>query len=364
MLLHLTEIFIFSFLVLLSFIMITNPLKVNKKANFWLGISLMLWATFWLDEVLILTGSNALNGTLAMPMRIVQFLAPIVFYLSFLFFTNPNYTFGIKSLNFLIIPILYITVLIFDIQTANDLQYLSIGLIIIHTLFYTIKSYLKIKQHQKKIKQFSSSILEIDLKWLEYIIFIILIIAFVVSIFNVVYYKLPLSIYVNIIMLGAILFIAYNTLKQKEIFPKNKKHRKAVIAIDENQIEQVHTKRKIISDEDLITMKTKLNLLMKDQHLYLNPDVNVASLSEEMQLTTHQLSYIINKGFNQNFFQFINSYRIEKAKELLLDSSSNKLSILGIAFESGFSSKTAFNTTFKKFTKQTPSEFKKQGSSL
>lgn len=364
MLLHLTEIFIFSFLVLLSFIMIANPLKVNKKANFWLGISLMLWATFWLDEVLILTGSNTLDGTLALLMRIIQFLAPIVFYLSFLFFTNPNYNFDIKSLSFLILPFFYITVLIYDNQTANDLQYLSIGLIIIHTLFYTIKSYLKIKQHQQKIKQFSSSILEIDLKWLEYIIFIILIIAFVVSIFNIVYYKLPLNIYVNFIMLGAILFVAYNTLKQKEIFPKNKKHRAAVIAIDETQNEQTSTKRKIISDEDLLNYKSTLHSLMKEQQLFLNSDINVAVLSEHMQISTHQLSYIINNGFNQNFFQFINSYRIEKAKELLLDISSDKLSILGIAFESGFSSKTAFNTTFKKFTNQTPSEFKKQGSNL
>lgn len=364
MLLHITEIFIFSFLVLLSFITIANPLRVNKKANFWLGISFMLWATFWLDEILILVGSSALNSILAILIRIVQFLAPIVFYLSFLFFTNPNYTFSIKSLSFLIIPILYIAILFLDLLTANDLQYLSIGLIIVHTLFYTIKSYFKIKQHQKKIKQFSSSILDIDLKWLEYIIFIILIIAFVVSIFNIVYYKLPLSIYVNIIMLGAILFIAYNTLKQKEIFPKNKKHRNAVIAIDENQIEQIHTKRKIISDDDLLNYKSTLNALMKKQQLFLNSDINVAVLSEHMQISTHQLSYIINNGFNQNFFQFINSYRVEKAKELLLDTSSDKLSILGIAFESGFSSKTAFNTTFKKFTNLTPSEFKKQGSVL
>ncbi|WP_281979263.1 helix-turn-helix domain-containing protein [Tenacibaculum mesophilum] len=103
---------------------------------------------------------------------------------------------------------------------------------------------------------------------------------------------------------------------------------------------------------------------MKTKHLYLDNNINLASLAEEMQITSHQLSYVINNGFNQNFYQFINSYRIEKAKKLLMDKSSEKLSILGIAFESGFSSKTAFNTTFKKLTNQTPSEFKKQSSSL
>ncbi|WP_449397875.1 helix-turn-helix domain-containing protein [Chryseobacterium wanjuense] len=68
---------------------------------------------------------------------------------------------------------------------------------------------------------------------------------------------------------------------------------------------------------------------------------------------------MINAGFQKNFFQYVNEYRIEHAKKLLKDNSKNKLSILGIAYESGFNSKTSFNTTFKKLTNQTPSEFKK-----
>jgi AraC-like DNA-binding protein len=83
-----------------------------------------------------------------------------------------------------------------------------------------------------------------------------------------------------------------------------------------------------------------------------------------MNITSHQLSYVINTGFNENFFRFINQYRVEKAKELLLLEEMNRLSILGIAFESGFNSKTSFNTTFKKFTGQTPSAFKEMRSNL
>jgi AraC-like DNA-binding protein len=97
---------------------------------------------------------------------------------------------------------------------------------------------------------------------------------------------------------------------------------------------------------------------------YLDSELNLIKLAELLQMTPHQLSYIINNGFNENFFQYVNGYRVEKAKELLVEDEMNKLSILGIAFESGFNSKTSFNTTFKKFTGQTPSEFKTRSSGL
>lgn len=365
MLLHLTEILIFSSLLLLSFVMLSNPLQVNKKANFWFGFFLILWASFWLDEIVLLIGGNVLTGLAKNVFMYIQFFAPIVFYISFVFFTNPNFKFkSINIIQFFALPLLYLIIKITNSYIEYDLQVLLISLIILHSIFYTVKSYLKIKKHQRQIKLFSSSITEINLKWLEYIIIILLMISLLMGFFNFIYYKLPLNVYINFAMLITIFFIAYNLLKQKEIFPLNEKHRQAIITISETEKEDVVTKRKIIKDEELIEFKSKLNALMKEQQLYLNHDINVASLSEDMNITTHQLSYIINNGFNQNFFQFINSYRVEKAKSLLLNKQADKLSILGIAFESGFSSKTAFNTTFKKFTNQTPSEFKKQSSSL
>jgi len=99
-------------------------------------------------------------------------------------------------------------------------------------------------------------------------------------------------------------------------------------------------KRKIISDEELVRLKSRLT-----------------ELAELVNITAHQLSYLLNSDFNESFFLFINKYRVEKAKELLLREEMNNLSILGIAFESGFNSNISFNSTFKKITNQTPSEF-------
>jgi AraC-like DNA-binding protein len=77
-----------------------------------------------------------------------------------------------------------------------------------------------------------------------------------------------------------------------------------------------------------------------------------------MQLSPHELSYLINVGFENNFYNFVNSYRVEESKTLLTSPKHQHLSMLGIAFEAGFNSKTAFYTAFKKMTGVSPTEFK------
>jgi AraC-like DNA-binding protein len=175
--------------------------------------------------------------------------------------------------------------------------------------------------------------------------------------YNVIFTSLPLNVFINCFLLVVIFVIAYNSLKQKEIFPLNENLRKEIILIVEEQ--SVELKRKVIPDGNLLKYKSILHELMNAQKPYLDSELNLIKLAELVNMTPHQLSYIINTGFNANFFQFINTYRVEKAKELLLNEEMNKLSILGIAYESGFNSKTSFNTTFKKITGQTPSEYKK-----
>jgi len=344
--------------------MLSNPLKVNTKANLWFGITLLLWASFWLDEILMLIKIQPLSELVILTLSGIQFFTPILLYLSIVFFTNPNHKFKTRDLTLFILPIVYIALLVLNKTSYKLPQTFTIALVLVNAILYTAKSYLKLRAHQRKIKLFASSTDEIDLKWLENIIIIVVFTVIAISVFNIIYIGLPLNLYLNLIMLGTVFFIAYNALKQTEIFPKNEKHRKEVIAIEEPPMASINAKRKIITDEELVELKSKLNILIHEKELYLNHDINLAILSEELRITPHKLSYVINNGFNQNFFQFINGYRVNKAKTLLLDKSSDKLSILGIAYESGFSSKTAFNTTFKKITDQTPSEFKKHSSGL
>lgn len=154
----------------------------------------------------------------------------------------------------------------------------------------------------------------------------------------------------------AVYYLAYFALNQKEIYAFTEKGMIEVIEIIENK---ENTPEKPILNPDLSTEKVKLDELMAKEKPYLDNELSLPKLAELFETSTHQLSFLLNKGFNENFYDYVNRYRVEESKRLLIDKKFNHLSIVGIAFESGFNSKTAFNTAFKKFTGSTPTEFRK-----
>ncbi|ASK29601.1 quinolinate synthetase [Chryseobacterium sp. T16E-39] len=355
-------ILIYGSLVLLSLLKLANPLKVNRKGNLWFGLFLFLWSTYWLDEIWSLIKGSQIEIHSILSVQFVQFLTPVMFYFSVLFFANPSFKFKWSDIKYAILPIFFLINLVLqrygNFTDQSFFEFTFIGLILFQALFYTGLSYFTIRKHQKRIQQFSANTEGINLNWLEYIILILFIINIIYVIYNLFYDPTSLNAFINIAFLLVIYFVAYYSLKQKEIYPVEEKKLDEFISInEENESEEI--KRKLIPDEELLRIKGDLEKLMEQEKPYLDSELNLIKLSEQLSVSTHHLSYVINTGFQKNFFQFVNEYRIEYAKKLLKDNTANKLSILGIAYESGFNSKTSFNTTFKKFTDQTPSEFKK-----
>lgn len=356
-------ILIYGSLVLLSLLKLANPLKVNRKANFWFGVFLFLWSTFWIDEILFLITHSVIEFHSLFLVRFIQFLTPVFFYFSVLFYTHPSFRFKITDLKFLLFPAGFLICLTASaLGYTTPFEYLSIMLILIQALFYTGLSYITIRKHQKKIQQFSSNTEGINLNWLEYIILVLLLVNITYVIYNLFYDPKSLNFFINTVFLGVIYFVGYYSLKQKEIYPLEEKQREELISINENP-DSEEIKRKLISDEELFRIKTLLETLMSSQKPYLDSELNLIKLAETVSVSSHHLSYVINTGFGKNFFQYVNEFRVEYAKKLLKEKDS-RLSILGIAYESGFNSKTSFNTTFKKLTGQTPSEFKRISSEL
>ncbi len=101
--------------------------------------------------------------------------------------------------------------------------------------------------------------------------------------------------------------------------------------------------------------------LMKTEEPFLEPDLTLSALAVRLGLPPYQLSQLLNEHLNRNFYEFINSYRIEKAKTLLIDPGAGA-KLLAVAYDSGFRSKSTFNRVFKEMTGSTPSEFRKRGS--
>lgn len=126
-----------------------------------------------------------------------------------------------------------------------------------------------------------------------------------------------------------------------------------------------NTKRSNKSKKALLDKKAtseyKRHLLsyIEEEAPYLNPDLSLRSMAEYLGLHPNQLSWLINECLGKNFNEFINHYRVEAFKRLAKDPANAHITVLGLAYESGFNSKTVFNTYFKKETGLTPKQFLK-----
>lgn len=346
-------------LLLLSFLKLSNVIAVNKKANVYFGIFVFLWATFWLDEMILPEDHNPLNFYI-LTLRFIQFLVPLTFFLSIQFYTNPNFSYSLKDIKFLILPLLFLILLSLNKYIQEDVfKVIYLSFILSNSLFYTVLSYIKIQKHQKNIELFSSDIESRDLRWLKYIIYSFIASALLIIFYNIIATAERLNIYINLCFLIIVYLVSFYSIRQKEIYPKGLNINDTlndtfVSTCDDNE------RIKRMNDNELNKIMEDLLKLMDDEKPYLDSELNLLRLSEKLSISSHQLSYVLNEGFGENFFYFINKYRVQKAKELLIDPNYDHLNMIAIGYDAGFNSKTSFNTTFKKMTLSTPTEYKKK----
>jgi AraC-like DNA-binding protein len=112
-----------------------------------------------------------------------------------------------------------------------------------------------------------------------------------------------------------------------------------------------------LHEEDLNRYQQKLEKYMDDHRPYLDPELTIEKLSEITKIRKLLLSQTLNKGFNKNFFTFIKEYRIRHVEQILKSKTTGRSTIMDIAYESGFNSKTGFNRAFKEVTGKTPTEY-------
>ena len=106
-----------------------------------------------------------------------------------------------------------------------------------------------------------------------------------------------------------------------------------------------------------------MEFLAENKKAFLNSELTIDQLALEIGVSKHNLSETINSAFQKNFYDFVNSYRVEDFKQRIKNPEFANYSLIAVAFESGFSSKSSFNTIFKKYTGTTPSEYRKQSAS-
>ncbi|WP_109697702.1 helix-turn-helix domain-containing protein [Chitinophaga deserti] len=108
--------------------------------------------------------------------------------------------------------------------------------------------------------------------------------------------------------------------------------------------------------EDILRLKK----YMIEEKPFLNPSLTIQDISGKMGIPVRDLSLLINHQIGQHFYDFVNTYRIEQAMNMLKDDTKSKVTILEILYEVGFNSKSSFNTAFKKHTGNTPTSYRKE----
>ena len=105
-------------------------------------------------------------------------------------------------------------------------------------------------------------------------------------------------------------------------------------------------------------------MIAKSKKPFLNPEYSLQMMAEDLSISRQKLSQTFNIGKQKNFYKIINEFRIEEVKQMINNPDFNHFSVLGIAFECGFNSKTSFNRIFKEETGHTPTSYKKSESIL
>jgi len=295
-------------------------------------------------------------------------LIPIGFYYSIVFLLNPEYLFKRKDYWFiaplfviLFIDAIFLFLYLFktEVVAANPNAILFYGdnfvnLILFIYFFLVLPSVRKkIDTYQKQLLNNFSFIEGKDLDWLRKIIVIIFVILFAFIAFRISIVFFPAYerslFYLFLLILSALIcLIAFKFIINQNFYlvPHFR---------DKNEGKLL---QKPLSEKTEEHYQHLLKL-MKKEKLHQNPELNMDTLSTKVKLSKSYLSRIINQKESKNFYDFVNTFRVEEVKNNLNHPDYAHYSILGIGLAAGFKSKSTFNTVFKKMTGKTPSIYKK-----
>lgn len=241
-------------------------------------------------------------------------------------------------------------------------NYLSLA--ILYSLVYVIISLRILKKTQEIIKHNYSNLEGVDITWIRHLligaIFIISVdvlstmyeLLFGVLEWNTLYLT-------SIFIVFLVIYLGYHGVLQSKIFISPFFVQKENDITGDNEMIK-SPPPKNYSPSELIVLEKQLNILMNGQKLFLDENLSLKSLADLLAVSDKKLSAILNQHMRISFYDYVNGFRVEEVIIKMKDSSYDKYTLLAIAFESGFNSKTSFNRIFKNVTNLSPSEYKKQ----
>lgn len=238
---------------------------------------------------------------------------------------------------------------------------------------YSVATYHKINQYEQIIGEQFAYNEGISLQWLRLlligfgIIFSVMIVGYVLQFLL----EIELAVNIELIFLGLfvllIALIGFWGIRYQGIFTAEKPK---VLYSSEKPEETEETEEPLkmpeyrksgLKPEEAKNLHQQLLTLMATEKPYLEPKLSLAQLADSLGVLPNHLSQIINQYEGKNFYDFVNTYRVDEFIALAKKDTDKNFNLLGLAFEAGFNSKSSFNQVFKKIKGQTPSQFVNQG---
>jgi AraC-like DNA-binding protein len=220
--------------------------------------------------------------------------------------------------------------------------------------FYIVAMFGAVRRYRRRLNDLHSSTECIDLGWLVALLSLIsLHWVFVSSRSTLALFDIQVPRLIATLDLFSItIFLVFTTV----LVIKGLAHVKVFPGIEE----AAHANGSSLSTAELERCAERLVGCMEADKPHLDPSLSVDELALKLGVPSWQLSRVLNTAFRQNFFNFVNSHRVEEAKRQLEDPALNARTMLRILHESGFNSKSTFNDAFKRHTGMTPSEYRRR----
>jgi AraC-like DNA-binding protein len=235
----------------------------------------------------------------------------------------------------------------------------SIFAFIFSAVSYAIAAYRLLKKYNELTDQNFAYRENIDLNWLRTFILGMSFTFTVTAIIIILEEGFGIDFGFNtdpifyMLLITFIVYLGYSGIRHRNIF-SDFQESETRIAEPKPSGEYI---RSGLKDEDAVEYHQSLLELMRNKKPYLEPKLTLSNLADELSISVNHLSQVINKYEEKNFFDFVNTYRVEEFQKRALDPENKNYSILAIALDSGFNSKSSFNQVFKKLTGKTPSQF-------
>ena len=361
-------IIIFQFLFMGIFLFSND--RGKRLSNILLGTFCIAIAINLMDMFLMMQEKYGLVGLLSvLDLALILIMGPLIyFYCKSVVFKD--YKLNRKSvIHFLPFLVMTLFVIYNFVVTPMDIQQQAMkevnefklslwqALIVvpfyIHMLIYLFLSARVVKLYDEVISAEYSDLTAINIDWLKFLFRAFLsIILISISLSIIPYTSLrALSHIVLIVFIILVFFminkVIFKALKQPAIFS----------GISENQVSRKYINSNL-SEEEKSDYTKAIQNLMTTSAPYLEAGLSLKKLSEMLEMKPRVISQIINEKMKMSFHDFINTQRIGHAKKLIITADS-KVTFLEILYQSGFNSKSSFNTAFKKVTGLTPKEFRK-----